>query len=225
MLLSRYDEPARAYGGAALLLATALLLAGCSSTSSNGATEGTSFTSRISNLFSSPRGTALQPAPGETSASDYDCPGVDVRRGAGVLNVAAKSGDATAGDLRYQLSIRQTARECSVQAGTMVIKVGVQGRIILGPYGTPGSVDVPLRYAVVREGPQPRPIMTKFKRLSVTVPPGETNLEFTDIEEGLAFPIPPGIELSTYLVYVGFDEIGDPKEKRPARTAKKKRAR
>ena len=225
MLLSRYDEPVGAYSGAAFLLAAALMLAGCSSTSSNGATEGTSFTSRISSLFSSPRGTTLQPAPGDTSAADYDCPSVDVRRGAGVLNVAAKSGDATAGDLRYQLSIRQTARECTVQAGTMIVKVGVQGRIILGPYGTPGSVDIPLRYAVVREGPQPRPIMTKFKRLSVAVPPGDTNLEFTDIEEGLAFPIPPGIELSAYLVYVGFDEMGDPKERKPARTAKKKRAR
>ena len=64
---------------------------------------------------------------------------------------------ATAGDLRYQLSFGQTARECSVQGGAMSIKVGVQGRVILGPMGGPGIVDVPLRYAVVREGRRPRP--------------------------------------------------------------------
>jgi hypothetical protein len=224
MLLSRNDKPTRACGGSFALLAT-VLLAGCSSTSSDGSTQGTSFTSRFSSFFSSSRGTAPQRASGDTSAADYECPGVDVRRGAGVLNVAAKTGDVTAGDLRYQLSIRQTARECVVQGGTMTVKVGIQGRIILGPYGVAGPVDIPLRYAVVREGPQPRPIMTKFKRLSAMVPPGETNLEFTDIDESLVFPIPSGTELSAYLVYVGFDEIGDPNEKKPARTAKKKRAR
>jgi hypothetical protein len=32
------------------------------------------------------------------------------------MNIAAKATDATAGDLRYQLSFGQTARECAVQA-------------------------------------------------------------------------------------------------------------
>ena len=183
------------------------------------------MTSRISSFFSSPREAAPLPAPGQTAAASYDCPSVDVRRGAGMLNVAAKSGDATAGDLRYQLSLRETARECLVEAGTMTIRVGVQGRIILGPFGGPGQVDIPLRYAVVLEGTQPKTIMTKFKRFSTTVPPGETNIAFTDVEDGLTFPIPSEAELSGYVVYVGFDEIGDRNEKKPAKAAKKKRTR
>ena len=65
------------------------------------------------------------------------------------MNIAAKGDQSTAGDLRYQLSFGQTARECSVQGETLNIKVGVQGRVILGPLGAPGPVDVPLRYAVV----------------------------------------------------------------------------
>ena len=87
------------------------------------------------------------------SASAVECPGVDIRPGASTLNIAVKPDQATAGDLRYQLSFGQHARECRVQDGTMSIKVGVQGRIILGPFGTPGWLGVPLRYAVVREGP------------------------------------------------------------------------
>src|SRR6516225_6143581 len=62
--------------------------------------------------------------------------------------IAAKTTDPTAGDLRYQLSFGQTARECAVQGATMIVKVGVQGRVILGPMGGPGKVEVPLRYAV-----------------------------------------------------------------------------
>jgi len=40
---------------------------------------------------------------------------------------------ATAGDLRYQVSLRETARECLVQTGMMTIRVGIQGRVIVGP--------------------------------------------------------------------------------------------
>jgi hypothetical protein len=137
------------------------------------------------------------------------------------LEIAAKSGQATAADLRYQLSFGQTARECLVQGGVMTIKVGVQGRVILGPMGTPGQVDVPLRYAVVREGPQPKTIATKFKRLPVTVGPDQTHVQFVDVEEGLTFPVPSRSEVDAYVIYVGFDEIGDKNEKKTAKSARK----
>jgi hypothetical protein len=131
------------------------------------------------------------------------------------MNIAAKATDPTAGDLRYQLSFGQTARECAVQGATMIIKVGIQGRVIIGPMGGPGKVEVPLRYAVVREGPQPKTVVTKFKRISVTVAPGQTHVQFVDIEEGLSFPMPSRSELDAYVVYVGFDEIGGKNEKKP----------
>ena len=138
------------------------------------------------------------------------------------MNIASKANDATAGDLRYQLSFGQTARECTVQGGAMSIKVGVQGRVILGPMGGPGQVDVPLRYAVVREGPQPRTIVTKFKRIPVVVAPDQSHVQFVDIEDALTFPMPSGSEIDAYVVYVGFDEIGDKNERKPAaKTAKK----
>jgi hypothetical protein len=103
----------------------------------------------------------------------------------------------------------------------LTIKVGVQGRVILGPMGSPGQVDVPLRYAVVREGPEPKTIVTKFKRIPVIVGPEQTHVQFVDIEEGLTFPMPSGSDLEAYVVYVGFDEIGDKNEKKPAKAAKK----
>jgi len=101
----------------------------------------------------------------------------------------------------------------------MFIKVGVEGRVLIGPMGAPGAVDVPLRYAVVREGPEPRVIVTRFKRIGATIAPGQTRAQFTDIEEGLMFPLPSAAELAAYVVYVGFDEIGDATQKKPARTA------
>ena len=101
----------------------------------------------------------------------------------------------------------------------MSIKVGVAGRVLIGPLGAPGAVDVPLRYAVVREGPEPRVIVTKFKRIGATIAPGHTRAQFTDIEEGLRFPLPSAAELAAYVVYVGFDEVGGGTQKKPERTA------
>jgi hypothetical protein len=200
-----------------MALVGAVALAGCSGASSiiNSASDTTSaLGSRFANLFSSAKPGVTQPASPTPSAPDVECPGVDIRTGASTMEVAAKTAQATAGDLRYQLSFGQTARECSVQAGTMSIKVGVQGRVILGPMGTPGQVNVPLRYAVVREGAEPKTIATKFKRLSVVIPPEQSHVQFVDVEEGLSFPVPSRSELEAYVVYVGFDEIGDKNENR-----------
>jgi hypothetical protein len=144
---------------------------------------------------------------------------VGIRPGASTLNVAVKPKEATAGELRYQLSFKQIARECRVQDGAMSIKIAAEGRIVLGPLGAPGSVDVPLHYAVVREGPQPKVIVTKFKRVRVTIGPGKTHARFVDIDSGLRFAVPPCPDLATYVVYVGFDGIGDKNGKLALRKA------
>jgi hypothetical protein len=89
------------------------------------------------------------------------------------------------------------------------MRVGVQGRVIVGPAGAPNQVDVPLRYAVVREGVDPKTIVSKFRRVPVALPPGATNVAFTDIEEDLRFPMPGRAELEAYVVYIGFDDTGD----------------
>jgi hypothetical protein len=217
------DERRRGRRRAVILIACACLLPGCSSVSGVDSPDTSpSFGSRFSSFFSSATPGVTQARSPVPDAPDIECPGVDIRAGASTLNIAAKSGDATAGDLRYQLSFGQTARECIVQGSTMSIKVGVQGRVILGPMGGPGQVNVPLRYAVVREGPQPRTIVTKFKRVQVVVAPDQTYVQFIDVEDALTFPVPSGSEIDAYVVYVGFDEIGDKNEKKPAaKTAKK----
>jgi hypothetical protein len=216
------EERKRGCCRALLLLLGAVSLAGCSSLTGGGSSdEAPSFSSRVASFFSGAKPGVTQPASPTPSAPEVECPGVDIRGGASTLNITGKPGQATAGDLRYQLSFGQTARECQVQSGTMIIKVGVQGRIILGPLGGPGQVDVPVRYAVVREGPEPRTIVTKFKRIPVVVPPEQTHIPFVDIEEGLTFPMPSGTELESYVIYVGFDEIGDRNEKRPAKSTKR----
>src|SRR5262245_15866771 len=208
------NERTRARRSAAALILSGAVLSGCSLASSVGSSDDSpSFASRFTSLFSNAKPGVTQPRSPTPTAPEIECPGVDIRTGASTMNIAAKNTDATAGDLRYQLSFGQTARECAVQGTTVTIRVGVQGRVILGPMGSPGHVDVPLRYAVVREGPQPKTVVTKFKRIPVTIAPTQTYVQFVDIEEGLNFPLPSKSELDAYVVYVGFDEIGDKNER------------
>ena len=136
------------------------------------------------------------------------------------MQVNATGKDPNAGSLRYQLSIARTARECAAAGQTMGMKVGIQGRVILGPAGSAGTVEVPLRLALVREGMEPKTLWTKFYKVPVAMPPGQTNVPFTYVEENLSFVVPSAAELSAYVVYVGFDQ--NMKEPPPQ---KKKKAR
>jgi hypothetical protein len=101
------------------------------------------------------------------------------------------------------------------------MKVGVQGRVVVGPAGAPDQVEVPIRFAVVREGVEPKTITTKLKRLIVTIPPGAPNTEFTDIDDDLNFPLPSRAELDSYVLYIGYDSLAG-SEKKPAPKATKK---
>lgn len=183
------------------IVALGLAVAGCSTISSTTS----SVTDRFTSLFSSsPSGTEQVKATGPDP--DQDCPTVDVRQGAATIQVMATAKDPNPGALRYQLSVSRTARDCAIAGANMTMKVGVQWRVILGPAGAAGQVDVPLRLAVVREGVEPKTIWTKFYKIPVVLPPGQTNVPFTYVEENLAFPIPPVGELDAYVVYVGFDQ-------------------
>jgi hypothetical protein len=207
-------EPSWHGARCAAVLGAALALSGCSSASTPTDTADTGSTSRFSSLFAGSASPAAPAAAGGQAFNADDCPSVDIRTGAGTYTVAGKPPDASATDVRYQLSFTQLARQCSLVGGNLVMKVGVQGRIIVGPVGGPGPVDIPLRYAVVQEGVAPRTIATKFKRVGAEVPPGQPNVVFSDVEEDLSFPMPSRAELAGYMVYVGFDAIGDGAEKK-----------
>jgi hypothetical protein len=159
-------------------------------------------------------------------AATEDCPTVDVRSGASTYAVGPPGAEPTATTLRYQATIARTARECTVLAGNMTVKVGVQGRLILGPAGVPGQIEVPIRLALVQEGVEPRTIWTKAYRVPVNVPQGQGSVPFMHIEEDITFPLPKPAELDAYVVYVGFDPALIKEEKKPERkpAAKKPRA-
>ena len=156
------------------------------------------------------------------TAAEVDCPGVNVRQGASTLSITQPGAEAGPMTTRYQVSIARTARECAPLGSVMTMKVGVEGRVLLGPAGGPGQIDVPLRMAVVQEGPNPKTIVSKFYRLAVAIPPGQTSVPFVHVEQDLTFPTPRAADFDSYVVYVGFDPQSlNSKPERPAKSKQK----
>ncbi len=203
----------------AVLLAFGMLMSGCGTS--------TLFTSSSKPTANDTATTANASA---APASDVDCPDIQVRLGAATLMIGDKpgGGEPSALDLRYQGSIIRTARECVVRNGQMTMKVGIEGRIITGPAGGPGEVDVPMRIAVVQEGVNPKTITSKFSHVPVTVTAAVDRVTFTLIEPDISFPIPQRVsDIDAYVVYVGFDAVGaaPPKGKPAAKPKGKPKAK
>ncbi len=58
---------------------------------------------------------------------------------------------------------------------------------------------------MVYDGVPPRTITTKLERVQVNITPGDSNVLFSHVADGIEFPIPKRSELDQYVVYIGFD--------------------
>ena len=221
--VSKFRFPCRG-----LMMALALLspmLAGCSASSlpdSFGSLAKLAGTTSGSNANAS----AAPGAP--TLPSNFECPSVQVRTGAATLTSSSNPAEPTALNMKYQVTIGTTARECRMGPNNMVqVKVGMQGRVILGPEGgNPGTINVPLRFAVVQETVDTKVITTQLDRVTVTMPPNDSNVLFSHVSEGMEFAMPRGADTDSYLIYIGFDPAAaEPEKKKPAPKPRPKTAK
>jgi hypothetical protein len=166
-----------------------------------------SITDRFKSLFGGKSEEAPAegaPAGAAESQVDLSCPPVSIRAGASTYAVAAPGKQAVGNDLRFQATITRTARDCTLTGGEIVARIGIQGRVIAGPAGTPGTIEIPLRVAVVQGGVQERTIATKVYRTSVSMA-DIGNTPFSLVAEDLVYPVPPGATGDSYIFYIGFD--------------------
>jgi hypothetical protein len=191
------------------------------------ATPLSSLSSDVEGFFASSDANTQKPVAGAPQP-DLDCPLIGIRSGASTLQIPPPSADENSTmSLKYQGTFVRAARDCTLVNKQMVMKIGVEGRIIVGPAGGPGEISVPLRIAVVDESPAgTKPIVTKFIPIPVTIGPGQEDVNFTHVEDAMSFPMPSADELDHYIVYIGFDPLaaeaqGKAREK-PKRRVKKK---
>jgi hypothetical protein len=205
------------------ILAIAAGVAGCgggsmlSSSSDGSSTIG----SRFSQLFGSgsdARAQLVGTPPDPAAVADPSCPSVAIREGTATYAVGAQGKPATGGDLRFQGTLVRYARDCTRIGGQVNARIGVEGRVIVGPAGAPQAIDLPIRIALVQEGVQPKTIATKLYNTPVDLG-DRTNVPFSFVAEDFSYPIPSPAAAEAYVFYIGFD----PNAVKPERPAKKGR--
>jgi hypothetical protein len=210
-------QPSRRRG-----VAMAAVVAVCCSVLASPASS-QSVVDRFKSLFGGGKSDETAPsAPGEgqSESGGLTCPDVKVRAGASTYAVAAPGKQAAGSDMRYQATITRTARDCNFNAGQITARVGIQGRVIVGPAGAPATVEIPLRVAVVQGGVNEKTITTTVVRTTVSIGEG-LSVPFSVVAEDIVYPAVSADINDLYIFYIGFDPQALKPEPKPKVVKKK----
>jgi hypothetical protein len=175
-----------------------LLLSACSMGGMFGGGAPAADTQALQNATVSPAEmAAASPA---LPAIATECPPIKVRPGAEALYFYGKGQVGNPHDLQYQAVIDKQSRNCVVSNGLITVKMGVVGRLMLGPSGNQQSVDLPLRFAVTRGDNSP--LYSELYQIPVAVTPPAQAGDFVKVVEGVQIPYVQGDEIT---IWVGFD--------------------
>jgi hypothetical protein len=166
----------------------------------------------VSDLFRSFFYGGSVPPSGPGLASEIACPAVTIAPGGAAINSYAGGRAGGPETLRSQISITDVARECIGRPdGPITVKVGVEGRALIGPGGSSGRFEAPVRFAI-KQGE--KVLVSTSRRASVALAPGQTQGTFIVVEETLV--VPPGA--GDFDIEVGLGGAGA--AARPARRAR-----
>ncbi|MFQ5626108.1 MAG: hypothetical protein ACE5FM_05585, partial [Methyloligellaceae bacterium] len=99
-----------------------------------------------------------------------------------------REGDGLA--IQYRGEITKTARECQIQPNHVTVKYGFAGRVLLGPRGRPGQVQMPIQVHVTDR--TRNIISTQKVAIDVTIPNGNPVGYFSAVRE-VSFTLAPGV--------------------------------
>jgi hypothetical protein len=156
---------------------------------------------RVPGIFGGEQKEGEPPPAGATP----DCPEVFIDSGAAMLRSPP---DADAANVRYQLSLGETARQCIIDGDHLTIRVGVEGSAVLGAAGQPGVYGANLRVAIRRQKDDTL-VASKVYRVSASIAKGETRGEFQVIADPFAVPVMSPRAQDDYEVLVGFTQGPD----------------
>ena len=140
------------------------------------------------------------PAPKEAPSG---CPTIEILDGTEVSRVMAPGATGNGG-LRYQYSLHDVGRECTISGGHVAVKVGANGRVLLGPVGAAGHFDVPLRVVIFSDADQ-KPVLSKLFRVPATIASGQASVPVAFVSEMIDVPVAAGRTAADYSIKVGID--------------------
>lgn len=133
------------------------------------------------------------------------CPKTIIRAGTEThrtfANGVTRDDPGALNSLNFQSTITEVARECNYSPTNLNMRVGIKGRVINGPTGQTGTLNVPVRVAVANTANEV--VYSVLHQVPVTIPEGGANAKFSYVDSDINIPVP---EKNNLIVYVGFDE-------------------
>lgn len=103
----------------------------------------------------------------------------------------------------YRGELTKAARECSFQTGVVSVKYGFAGRVLLGPKGQAGTINLPvLVHLVDRRG---KKVKTEKITVPVTVEPGKP-IGYFSIVRKTDIPLQGEQGARSFKIFVGFEK-------------------
>ncbi|MGN6102810.1 MAG: hypothetical protein ACTHOR_16845 [Devosia sp.] len=146
-----------------------------------------------------------QVAQGQASALPAiatECPPIKARPGAEALFNYGGARSGTSTSLHYQIELERETRNCVVSNGLITVKMGVVGRVLLGPMGKESSFSVPLRFTVERNGTA---VFSEKYVIPVSITPPAQSAEFVKVVDNVAIPYLGGEDIR---IWVGLEGQG-----------------
>jgi hypothetical protein len=192
----------------ALLLVTAVAAGGCGlgsltsglggglfgGSASPGSTEGVSQEGLLS--------AAKADGPVATSESAPGCPRFTIVNSDSSVSVfePGRVGDSLG--VAHRGEITKTARECTIEGNRVTVRYGFSGRVLLGPRGKSGNVQLPLT-VYVADGKKERVVN---ERLKIDVPVAlDKPIGYFSTVRQVSFQVPEGSRAGEFEIFVGFD--------------------
>lgn len=178
--------------------ALAVALTGCGLGGFMGSDSTTTSGTSLANAATS-QAAIEQAAPNALPAIATECPPIRVRSGGEAIYgyEGNKVGNPKA--LNFQAVIDKQSRNCVVSNGLITVKMGVVGRLLLGPAGEKRDFNLPLRFAVERDQ---QAVFSEKYDIPVKVTAPNQSEEFVKVVENVAIPYIGGEDI---VIWVGFD--------------------
>ncbi len=140
---------------------------------------------------------------------DVDCPDVGEFPGGATARVGGPGND----QVRYQFDISDLARECDPQGKMFALKIGVSGRLLIGPAGQPGAYATTLRMQVKRDIDD-KVLFDKAYRVASDTNGGDQGV-YKVVSDPILLPLTRARLDLDYSIYVGLNSASAISERHP----------
>ena len=133
---------------------------------------------------------------------NFECPVLDIAPNGAALRDPAGETEGGSQALRHQIAITRVARECKNAGANIAMKLAVEGSVLLGPSGSPGTFSIPLLFEAKLND---KVVASRRENLSVTIPANSERAFFDTVVTDFVIPKNDDLDL-----YVGLSPGGGP---------------